>query len=148
MALFETLRKALERVNLEFGDRVHEAENALHQELATAQQDLSAFLEKVKAHTIQHPEPIFALLRRLKPILIVKDFALVTRFEDVQEVLSRDQIFQVTYGHKMRVITGGNDFFLGMQDSPAYTRDVSLMRTVVRREDIPARIVPFVAQHA
>jgi cytochrome P450 len=61
-----------------------------------------------------------------------------------QEVLCRDAIFQVLYGEKMRIIPGGQDFFLGMQDSPAYTRDVSHMRSVLRREDIPDKIVPFV----
>src|SRR5690242_1657356 len=107
-----------------------------------------SFLQKAAAHAIQYPEPIFALLRRLKPILLVKNFALVTRFRGVQEVLSRDDVFQVTYGEKMRVVTGGADFFLGMQNSPAYERDVAHMRTVVRRDDIPGRIVPFVDQQA
>jgi hypothetical protein len=63
-------------------------------------------LEGLKAHTIQYPEPLFALLWKLKPILIVKEFALVTYF---QEVLARDDVIQVTYGEKMRVITGGKD---------------------------------------
>jgi hypothetical protein len=44
------------------------------------------------------------LLRKVKPILIVKEFALATRFQDV---LARDELFQVTYGEEMRVITGG-----------------------------------------
>ena len=78
MALFENLRMALERVEQQFGGRAHEAGDAVERELAVAQQDLMAFLDKLKAHAIQHPEPIFALLRRVKPILIVKNFALVT----------------------------------------------------------------------
>jgi cytochrome P450 len=73
---------------------------------------------------------------------------LVTRFEDVEEVLARDEVFQVTYGQKMKVVTGGQNFFLGMQNSPEYTRDVSHMRSVVRREDIPDRIAPFVQKTA
>ena len=106
--------------------------------LAGVQLDIMTFLEKLQAHVLQNPEPVFDVLRRVKPILIVKNFALVTRFDDVQEVLSRDDIFQVTYGPKMRVITGGNDFFLGMQNSAEYERDVAHMRTVVRRSDVPA----------
>jgi cytochrome P450 len=148
MALFDGLKKALERLEEQFGDRVQEAAEAAEREFAAVQQDVMAFLDRVKTHAVQHPEPIFALLRRVKPILIVKNFALVTRFEDVQEVLTRDNVFHVTYGEKMRVITGGRDFFLGMQDSPEYERDVAHMRTVVRREDIPERIVPFVAKQA
>jgi len=148
VALFENLRQTLERIDQRFGESVHAAGEPVERELATVQQDLMAFLEKLTAHAIQYPEPIFALLRRVKPILIVRNFALVTRFQDVQEVLSRDNVFQVTYGEKMRVVTGGEDFFLGMQNSPAYERDVAHMRTVVRREDIPQRIVPFVARQA
>ena len=143
-----SLLGALERIGRQFGNRAHEAASEVEQQLQIEQQSIMAFLDRLKQHTIQYPEPIFAILRRVKPTLIVKNFALVTRFEDVQEVLMRDEIFQVTYGEKMRIMTGGRDFFLGMQDSPAYTRDVSNMRSVVRREDIPERVVPFIAKQA
>jgi hypothetical protein len=136
---FPRFRSALERIEAQFGDVAQGAADVVDQELAQAQHDAMAFLEALKAHAIQHPEPLFALLRKVRPILIVKEFALVTRFEDVQEVLARDDVFQVTYGEKMRVITGGKDFFLGMQNSPEYTRDVAHMRSVIRREDIPGR---------
>ena len=131
--------------------RLHQAEAAgeaaVEHALSDAQGDVMAFLDRLKAHTAQNPEPLFAVLRRVKPILIVKNVALVTRFEDVQEVLARDDIFQVTYGPKMRVITGGQDFFLGMQNSPEYERDVAHMRSVMRRQDIAA-IAGFVAKTA
>jgi cytochrome P450 len=140
ITVFQNLKSALERVEARLADADHELEKA--------QQEAMAFLDGLKAHAIQYPEPLFALLRKVKPILIVKQFALITLFEDVQEVLARDDVFQVTYGEKMRVVTGGSDFFLGMQNSPAYTRDVAHMRSVVRREDIPNRIVPFVQQQA
>jgi len=115
--------------------------------LEHVQGDVMAELDKIKAHVIQNPEPLFAVLRKVKPILIVKNVALVTRFEDVQEVLARDDIYQVTYGPKMRVITGGQDFFLGMQNSPEYERDTAHMRTVVRRQDM-AGIAAFIEKTA
>jgi len=146
--IFEDLRQELDRIARKVGADATEGGEAVERELATVERDIMSFLQKAAAHAIQYPEPIFALLRRLKPILLVKNFALVTRFRDVQEVLSRDDVFQVTYGEKMRVVTGGADFFLGMQNSPAYERDVAHMRTVVRRDDIPGRIVPFVDQQA
>jgi len=136
-AMMENLKSVLDRVESEGIAVLHGAE-------ASAM----AFLEQVKQHAIQYPEPIFAILRRIQPILFVKNTALVTRYEDVQEVLSRDQVFQVTYGEKMRIVTGGNDFFLGMQNSPAYERDTAHMRTVMRREDLDGMIVPFVAKTA
>ena len=144
--LFHDLKSALERIEARLGD--HPAAEDVDHELAKAEDDAAAFLDGLKAHAIQDPEPLFALLRKIKPIFVVKGVALVTRFDDVQEVLSRDDVFQVTYGEKMRLVTGGNDFFLGMQNSPAYTRDVSHMRSVVRREDIPGRVAPLVEKQA
>lgn len=72
----------------------------------------------------------------------------VTRFEDVKEVLRRDQDFEVVYGPRMTEITGGQNFFLGMQDTAEYTRDVSNMRLAVRRDDVPAIVAPFAAKRA
>lgn len=78
-------------------------------------------------------------------IPIENNVATVSRFDDVQEVLARDDVFFVPYGDKMVGITGGQNFFLGMQNSPLYLRDVSNMRIVVSRDDIPSKVVPFVA---
>lgn len=73
---------------------------------------------------------------------------LVTRFDDVKDVLRRDDDFEVVYGPRMTEITAGENFFLGMQDTPIYTRDVSNMRLAVRRDDVPAVVQPFAAQRA
>jgi len=146
--MFEHFKNTLQRIDAECGEVTHEVLNTVDRELVQVQDEAMSFLDGLKAQAVQHPEPIFALLRRIKPILLIKNFALVTRFDDVQEVLARDDVFQVLYGEKMRVVTGGQDFFLGMQNSPEYTRDVSHMRSVVRREDIPGKIVPFVQKTA
>jgi cytochrome P450 len=100
----------------------------------------------------------FGVLRAFLPNLVIArklataydngGSALVTRYSDVQEVLDREADFEVVYGSRMIEITGGQNFFLGMQDSPTYTRDVSNMRLAVRRTDVPAIIGPFVAQEA
>jgi cytochrome P450 len=140
---FEILKTTLERVEAECGAHTRAAIDAVDRELAKVQADAMGFLDQLQRDAIRNPEPIFALLRRVAPILMIRNVAVVTRFEDVQEVLSRDDVFQVLYGEKMRVITGGRDFFLGMQNSPEYTRDVSHMRSTMRREDVP-RISAFV----
>jgi cytochrome P450 len=137
MEWLENLRKGLERL---------EAEGAEATE--SLQGDAMSLLDHLKQHLIQNPEPVFAVLRRVKPVLIVKNTALVTRFEDVQEVLSRDDVFQVTYKEKMEVIGGGVNFFLGMQNSPEYERDQSHMRAVIRRQDVAGQIAPLVTQTA
>jgi len=100
----------------------------------------------------------FDVLRAFLPNIVIKrkfitsydngGTAVVTRFEDVKEVLARDGEFEVVYGPRMIEITGGQNFFLGMQDTPDYTRDVSNMRIAVRRTDLPSIVQPFAARKA
>ncbi len=72
--------------------------------------------------------------------------ALVTRYDDVIEVLDRNADFEVVYEPRMRKITGGDNFFLGMQDTALYARDVSNMRLAMRRDDVAATVEPL-ARH-
>jgi cytochrome P450 len=137
MEWMEKLKNGLERMEVEGVEA-----------LTSVQAEAMSFFDRLKQHLSENPEPVFAVLRRLKPVLIFKNTALVTRFEDVQEVLSRDNVFHVTYKEKMEVIGDGANFFLGMQNSPEYERDQSHMRTVIRRQDLPQLIQPFVAKTA
>ena len=95
----------------------------------------------------------FAVLRLFQPNLVLgrklvtayanNGTAIVTRREDLTDVLSRDDDFGVVYGPRMEMITGGENFFLGMQDTARYTRDVSNMRLAVRRDDVTLRVKPI-----
>jgi len=68
--------------------------------------------------------------------------AIVTRYLDVVEVLDRNADFEVVYEPKMRAITGGDNFFLGMQDTAIYERDVSNMHLAMRRYDVATIVEP------
>ncbi|MGH6799808.1 MAG: hypothetical protein ACRECZ_00060, partial [Methylocella sp.] len=74
--------------------------------------------------------------------------ALVTRHDDVIEVLDRNADFEVVYEPRMRAITGGENFFLGMQDTALYARDVSNMRLAMRRDDVAALVEPLALRRA
>ena len=117
-------------------------------ELQEIEGDVTLLVDKLKEHQADYPEPIFAVFRRLKPVMLMKDFALVLLHADVQDVLLRDDVFDVTYGPKMRIVTGGADFFLGMANSPEYERDVAHMRSVMRRSDLPGVIAPLITKTA
>ena len=91
---------------------------------------------------IAHLGAIFAILRRLLPIVRVGKFAVVTLHDDVREVFSADADFPTPYTPRLNVIMGGQPFLLGMGDTPDYRRDAAAMRAVVRPEDIPARLIP------
>lgn len=86
--------------------------------------------------------PNFKLRRPLIRAYDNKGTALVCRNSDVREVLDRHQDFEVVYGPRMQEITGGANFFLGMQDGPTYSRDVTNMRQAVRRTDPQELLVP------
>jgi cytochrome P450 len=100
----------------------------------------------------------FAVLRAFQPNLVlnrvlVKSYpntgtVIVSRRQDVRDVLERDGEFEVVYAPRMEMITGGANFFLGMQDTPAYTRDTSAMRLAMRREDLPTIVRPCLAEAA
>jgi cytochrome P450 len=137
MSLIEDLKSQLDRLETNGAATLHDAED-----------NLGALVDRLKLHALLYPEPVFAVLRRVKPVFIHKNMAIVTRFADVQEVLSRDDVFHVPYEEKMRVVTGGDNFFLGMQNSPEYERDTAHMRAAIRRDDIEKKIVPFVAETA
>jgi len=69
----------------------------------------------------------------------------VTRHNDCLDVLNRDADFEVVYGPRMRKLTDGENFFLGMQPGWAYTRDTSAMHLAMRRTDVAEIVQPRAA---
>lgn len=68
--------------------------------------------------------------------------AVITRRNDVQDVLNRDEDFEVVYGSRMRKLTDGENFFLGMQPSWDYTRDTSAVHLSMRTTDVKELVQP------
>lgn len=87
-----------------------------------------------------------AVLRLAKPRLpigrnLVKPYPaerslLLSRAADFHAVIERQAEYEVVYGSRMRRLTGGRDFFLGLQDGPAYRRDTDAMRRIVKADDL------------
>jgi cytochrome P450 len=84
-----------------------------------------------------HTRPLFAVLRAVCPLIATSRFGVVTRAEDVREVLSDYEHFTVPfYDVKMTEISG--PFILGLDDTPLYRRDHAALRAAIRPEDVPA----------
>ena len=82
------------------------------------------------------PQAFFAELRERRPIFFTPAFTFVTKYEDVLEVLSRDDIFSVRlYASKMDESVG--PFMLGRDRTTINYHDKSLMRLVLAKEDLP-----------
>src|SRR5262245_23874306 len=86
---------------------------------------------------------LFRLLRGL-PWNLRLGVVFATRNDEVREVLRNDAAFGVPYAAKLDVITGGQPFFLSMDDTSEYRRDTAAMRKVVLVSDIPVRLTPEV----
>jgi cytochrome P450 len=79
---------------------------------------------------------LFGAVRKHEPLLVLPKLAIVSKYDDVIEVLSHDDVFSATeiYASKMEETTG--DFVLGMADTPQYQHEKGLMLEVFRAEDI------------
>lgn len=60
------------------------------------------------------------LLRAVKPRPYLGNLLIVTRYDDVREVLDRQDVFEVPFGREMTTLAGGENFVLGMQDGARY----------------------------
>ena len=85
-------------------------------------------------------------LRDDRPILQNPAVTLVSRFQDVEEILHRETIFSVSpYLPRMMGVIG--PFVLSQDITPGYDHDISVMHLVVRREDL-ARVKDIVSRCA
>jgi cytochrome P450/glutathione S-transferase len=91
--------------------------------------------------------PLFAMLRRLCPICVLGKRAVVTRFDDVLEILKRNGDFTIKEINAGKIDQIDGPFILGMDASPQYDRENAVLHQVVRKEDLDA-VRAFVAHVA
>ncbi|MEV7010025.1 cytochrome P450 [Streptosporangium sp. NPDC051022] len=78
---------------------------------------------------------LFAELRERRPIFVTPAFTVVTRFADVVEVLSREEVFTVrAFGPRLEAALGG-PFMLSRDATPMNWRDKGLMRVMLAPDD-------------
>ena len=111
-----------------------------------ARDTFRAAVRLLEARAREDPTRLFKLLRTVRPVLVRHELAIVTQYDDVREVLTRDETFSVEpYRGRMKALAG--DFVLGTDDSPEYERDVSILRLAAPRSDVPA-LAGFVEETA
>jgi cytochrome P450 len=109
---------------------------------AVAGQQFAYIMDQIRGDAL----PFFQELRDDRPILISPAATLVSRFQDVEEILRREMIFSVSpYLPRMMGVIG--PFVLSQDITPGYDHDISVMRLVVRREDL-ARVKDIVSCRA
>jgi len=91
---------------------------------------------------VDSPQWWMRWLRKEWPIFRVPGLGLtvVTRFEHVQEVLARDQVFQTPFAHRMMELITGPTFVLALQDGDDYRRQRGQLMHAFKLEDVAPRI--------
>lgn len=86
----------------------------------------------------------FAVLRQVAPILRLGRLVLLSRHDDVDEVMSRADAFHVPYADQIRVIMGGENIFLGMNDPAPFHAAKSMMQETIPIIETWTRVRPEV----
>ena len=93
-----------------------------------------------------NPQWWLGILRDVCPIVRLKGWALITRFDDVQEVLGLDDVFPVPFGKKVELLDDGPNFLLGMRESDEYRRIQTDVMRVFAINDIATVVTPEAAR--
>ncbi|MDA0781078.1 MAG: cytochrome P450 [Rickettsiales bacterium] len=110
------------------------ADNELVQQVKKAIQSeqTELFTELLK----NEPDKLFSVLRKISPILKTQNGYMITLFDDVQEALTRNDVFTVApYAPKMDPSVG--PYMLARDNTEINYRDKSIMRVVLRMNDLP-----------
>lgn len=81
--------------------------------------------------------PVFWLLRRFCPVLRLGRVAIVSRYEDVVEVLTDGERFPIAPINDATMQATTGRFILGMDDSAEYRHDYAALKAVIRPDDLP-----------
>jgi cytochrome P450 len=135
------------------GDSVPESE-ALRESEASSSFDVNdlrakGFTAKLVGRVIDNPQWLLALLRTCWPIPKLGNWAAVTRFEDVQEVLGLDDVFPVPFGDKVKLLNGPPNFLnflLGMKGDEEYWAIQREVMEAFRLADISSIVAPQAAR--
>jgi cytochrome P450 len=102
--------------------------------------------DRVTQSLFDEPHLLFWSLRHFWPIPTFRNWALVTRCDDVREVLEHDDVFHVPFTEKVKTLNGGPNFLLGMQRSEEYWRYQNLVMQAFRRDDVAKIVASLAAQ--
>jgi cytochrome P450 len=95
---------------------------------------------------------VFGFLRWTWPIARVGRYAVVARHDDVEEVLTRSDVFEVPFADEIARLNDGDGpgtpFILGIDDRQVHDAQAGAVMRAFRREDIAVRVAQFSAQRA
>ncbi len=94
------------------------------------------------------PRWVFSALRRWLPVLRLGGITVLTRNDDIREVLERQDAFETPFGLEMAEMAGGTNFILGMQDGPGYRCMKSTVLSAFPPAEVEARVREIARRHS
>jgi cytochrome P450 len=95
---------------------------------------------------MDHPYGLYAFARRFLPVAVFKGWAFVSRYDDVIDVLKRQDVFGVPFGTKIELLNGGPNFVLGMADGPDHQAQHDIIMQAFAAPDNQAIVAPIAAE--
>lgn len=132
MGIISEIKEQIQDVVESFEDKLDDESLFKKLQNELEQQQTALFTKLLK----NEPDKLFAVLRKTTPILSTPNGFIVTLFDDVQEALTRNDVFTVApYAPKMDPSVG--PYMLARDNTDINYRDKSVMRTVLRFDDLP-----------
>src|SRR5262249_41345504 len=105
-------------------------------------------IAKFTDRALSNPYWLMGPLRRFFPITRIPHFNVVavTRYDDVLEVLKRDDVFRVPFAQHVKDMNDGHNFLLGMAANKEHCRMQGSLMKVFRHEDIANIVTPKSAE--
>jgi len=102
------------------------------------------WFSRLVERALDRPQWLMAPLRRFFPIARLPYFGVtaVARYDDVQEVLSHDRIFDVPWKQQVRDLNEGRTFLLGMDIDQEHRRLQRDLMKVFRHDDVASIVTP------
>jgi cytochrome P450 len=100
---------------------------------------------KLAEWLLDDPQWLMVLLRRFFPIARVPlaGVTAITRYDDVQEVLSQHRVFDVPWKQYVKDLNEGRTFLLGMDVNKEYHRTQCGVMSVFQYEDVAGIVTPL-----
>ena len=96
--------------------------------------------------------PEFVYFTKYLPVPIPRFWVLVTRREDVAEVMSRHDVFKVPWSEETRLLNDGNkngtNFILGIDGGKEYDWQLRQVTKAFRRDDVARIVTPLARDRA
>ena len=107
------------------------------------------FVAKLVERLLEDPRWLMTPLRRFFPIVKLPFFntVVITRYDDVQEVVRQDGAFDVPWKQYVLDLNGAH-FLLSMDAGEEYRQTLRRVMSVFRHEDVDKIVTPLAARYA